>query len=66
MGELLPGKDLMDYIAGAFCDSNSTFAGVCHNFFLIAGPDSEELNEVRPRSYIAVDASFVGVPFDRH
>ncbi|XP_050735948.1 lipase 3-like [Eriocheir sinensis] len=46
VGELLPGGEYMDYITDKFCDDNSTYAGVCYNFlFLIAGPDSEELNE---------------------
>lgn len=48
VGELFPGGEYMDYLTENFCDDNSTFAGVCYNFlFLIAGPDSDELNEVR-------------------
>ncbi|KAK8400724.1 hypothetical protein O3P69_002492 [Scylla paramamosain] len=46
IGELFPSAAYMDYLAENFCDSNATFAEVCYNFiFLIAGPDSEELNE---------------------
>ncbi|XP_050735947.1 lipase 3-like [Eriocheir sinensis] len=46
VGELFPSGEYMDYLAENFCDSNSTYAETCYNFlFLIAGPDSEELNE---------------------
>lgn len=37
----------MDNLAVKFCDANSTYAEICYNIlFLIAGPDSDELNEV--------------------
>lgn len=46
VGQLLPSAAYMDYVAEQWCDSESTVADICYNFlFLIAGPDSEELNE---------------------
>ncbi|KAG0722478.1 Lipase 3 [Chionoecetes opilio] len=46
VGEFLPSVPVVDYIAEKFCDSNSTVAEICYNvLFLIAGPDSEELNQ---------------------
>ena len=37
----------MDYIADKYCDSENTYVEICYNIiFMIAGPDSEELNEV--------------------
>ena len=48
VGELFPSAAYMDYLAETFCDSEANYADICYNFiFLIAGPDSEELNEVR-------------------
>lgn len=53
VGELFPSGEYMDYLAETFCDSNATTADICYNFlFLIAGPDSEELNEVRSKQNI--------------
>ncbi|KAK8733259.1 hypothetical protein OTU49_006552, partial [Cherax quadricarinatus] len=46
VGELLPGSDLMDYIAENFCDMEANTAEICYNFlFLICGPDSDEIPE---------------------
>ena len=48
VGQLLPSDSYMEYVAEKWCDSESTIADMCYNFlFIIAGPDSEELNEVR-------------------
>ncbi|MPC27350.1 Lipase 3 [Portunus trituberculatus] len=46
VGQLLPSDAYMDYVAEQWCDNESTVADICYNFlFIIAGPDSEELNE---------------------